>query len=60
MDAGLDRADRDIERLGDLGMAHPEVVVQDEDRSLFRRQAPEGPFQLIAVVDGQERIGWIR
>jgi hypothetical protein len=36
---------------GDVGARQVEVVVPHDDRSLFDRQPPEGPLQLIAVVD---------
>jgi hypothetical protein len=35
------RPGRDLERLGDLIGGKPEVVVQDEDGALVRRQTPE-------------------
>ena len=57
MEARFDGAHRDIERLADIGQAHPGVVMQDEDGALLGRQAPEGPFQLVAVLDGQQLVG---
>jgi hypothetical protein len=36
--SGFRRAKRDVEGLGDLRQAHPEVVMECEDSALIRRQ----------------------
>ena len=38
--------------LGGLGQGQAEVVVEDEDRALLRRQAPEAALERIALDDG--------
>src|SRR4051794_16804352 len=44
-------AGRDAEGVGNLDQGQPEVVVQYEDRPLFRRQPPEPPLELVAIGD---------
>jgi len=44
------------ENLGDLHEWQAEVVVQDEDRSLFDRELPERAFQLVAIGEGGAAI----
>ena len=48
-EAGLRRADRDAEGLGDGRNGHPDVVVEDQDGPLIGAQPPEAAFQLVAV-----------
>ena len=48
------------EPLGHLGQGQAEVVMEDENRSLLDRQPPEGPLELVAVVDGQDVAGVAR
>ena len=50
------RPGRDAEHLGDLDQGQPEVVVQDEHRSLVDREVAERPFQFIAIGDRDARI----
>ncbi len=50
--SGSGRARGDLQHLGDLHERQPEVVVQDEDRPLIHRKAPEGALQFVAVGDG--------
>lgn len=50
MKPGLDRAQRDTERPGDLAERQVEVVVQHEDRALLRRQSPETAIERVAVA----------
>jgi hypothetical protein len=57
MEARFDGADRDLERLPDIGEAQPGVVMQDEDGTLLRGEAPKGPFELVTILDRQEPIG---
>ena len=38
----------------------PGVVVQDEDRAMFRRQAPERAVEGVPVVDRDRRVGSAR
>ena len=54
---GLRGPEWDAEVIGDLGNGHPEGVVEDEDCPLLRRQAPEPPIELIAVVDRRVLVG---
>ena len=42
MGPGLDRARRDAEQAGDLGLGQVEVVAQDDDGPLAGRQSLEG------------------
>jgi hypothetical protein len=51
MEARFDGAERDVEGLADVGQGHPDVVVQDEWGTLLDRQAPEGPLELVTVLD---------
>ena len=51
------RACGDLQHLGDLHERQPEVVVQDEDRTLVDRKLAERPLQLVAVGDGGAAIG---
>jgi len=53
----LDRTQGHAEVLGGLGQGQAEVVMEDEDRALFCRQAPEAPLELVALDD---RDGGIR
>ena len=46
--SGTDRPRRNAERLGDLGGFESDVVAQDEDRALFRRESPEPTFEKVA------------
>lgn len=46
----------DAEQVGDLDEGQPEVVVQDEDRPLVDRDAPEGALQLVAVGDSRTLV----
>ena len=60
--AGLGGPDRDPECRGHVGQRHPEVVVQDDDRALVGRQAPERPVDQVAVGDDGRDVGreWVR
>jgi hypothetical protein len=57
---GLHGADRRADDLGDLGQRMPGVMVQDEDRSMFRRQPSERAVQGVPVVDRDCRVGSAR
>ena len=48
--------DRDPERLGDLDVAHPELVLQDEDGPLLQREAPEGPVDPLGLGESCGRV----
>ncbi len=52
MESRSGRPGRDLEEFGDLHEGQPEVVVQDEDRSLFDREPAERPLQFVAIGDG--------
>ncbi len=52
MESGLGGPDGDTETVGNLGQGEADVVVEDEDGPLLDREPPEGPVELIAVVDG--------
>jgi hypothetical protein len=56
MEPGLDRALGDADDIGDLRMRQPDVVMQDNDDAMLRRQAFERPIERIAVVDGDRGI----
>ena len=47
---------RDPERLRDLVERQTRVVVEDDDRTLVHRQAPEPSFELVAIGDDPEMI----
>ncbi len=51
---GLRRPERDIQTLSYLGHGEPDVVVEDEYRSLLERQPAKGSIELVAIVDGQD------
>ena len=60
MQAGLHRADRDTDDVGDLGQWKSRMVVQDEDRAMLRRQPLEGAIEGVPVVDRDHRVGSAR
>jgi hypothetical protein len=45
------RPRRDAEGVGDLDEGQPNVVVQDEDRSLLDREASKRPIECVAIGD---------
>ena len=53
MQSRAGRAGRDTERFGDLDQLQAHVVMQDEDRALFDRQASERPVERVAIDDGK-------
>src|SRR6478672_1848055 len=55
----LRRAERDVETNRDVRQRQVEVVVEDEHGPLLEGEPPEGPLELVAVVDGQDarRLG---
>ena len=57
VETGLHRADRCADDLGDLGQRKARVVVQDEDRAMLRRKAPEGAVEGVPIIDRQDWIG---
>ena len=54
---GLGGPERDAEGRGHVGQRQPEVVVQDDDRPLFGRQAPKRHVEQVAVGDGRRDVG---
>lgn len=57
VESGAGRPRRDPEDLGDLRRSEPFVVMEDEDRPLFRRQPPEPAFELVPVGEREQLIG---
>ncbi len=57
MESGLGGPDWDTQTSGHLGQGEADVVVEDEHRTLLDRESPEGPVELIAVVDGHDLAG---
>ena len=57
MESRSGRPGGDLEEFGDLHEGQPEVVVQDEDRSLFDREPAECPLEFVAIGDG---VGAVR
>ena len=55
MESRLGRAEWDAERRGSLRQGQPEVVVQDDDRSMLRAEPGERPVDLVAVGDERFR-----
>ena len=55
--SGTDRPRRDAERFGDLGRFESDVVVQDEDRALFRSESPESTFEKVAPSHSLSGVG---
>jgi len=56
VEAGLRGPAGDAYSIRDLGQGQPEVVVENEHGSLLERQPPEGSFELVAIVDGQDVV----
>src|SRR4051794_217321 len=54
MKAGFHGAEGDAETFGDLRQWETDVVVEDDHGALLEREPPEGPLQLVAIVDRQE------
>jgi hypothetical protein len=51
MQSRAGRPGRDAEGLGNLGRGQPEVVMQDEERPLIRRQSSEAALELVSIRD---------
>jgi len=52
VESGSGRAGRDAEGLGDLGGLQAQVMAQDEDRALLRREPPERALEQITARHG--------
>ena len=48
--------DRDVEDRRGFGVGQPQVVMDDEDRAVLGRQAPEAAFELVAVREWARRV----
>ena len=57
VETGADRAARDAEDLGDLGLVTALEVVEHEQGPLLGWQAAEAPLELVPVGDAQEVVG---
>ena len=65
MQSRLGSPDRNSESIGNLGQRKTDVVVEHEHGPLLDREPPEGPIELITVVDRSYLIRiqvatWIR
>ena len=60
VESGLDGARRHADDLGDRGQRQADVVVQDEDRAMLRRESEEGALERVPVVDRDGRVGATR
>ena len=53
VETGANRADRDVENLGNLGRWTVLEVAQHEQRPLLRGKASKAPLELVPVADAQ-------
>ena len=58
MEPGLERADRDVEDSGRLGIRQPEVVVDHEHGTLLGGQPTKASLQLVPHGGQLLRVTW--
>ena len=56
MKTGTGRADRNVERFGDLRMRLAGEMVQGEDRALLHRESSKPAFQEVSIGDGEHLV----